>query len=167
MTLVSRLLYIAAAVTALSATGCGGEKTAITTNAAHRDSSGSVKSVPTTDTGKHPDGPVNPPYLEKKLEAGECEAVASETNEILARSENSTDLAEARLFHALAIACLGNDAAVELDQAEGSRSLLSSDSVEILDRVQAEGVPRTRAQVRALLPRRTTKTATATATEQP
>jgi hypothetical protein len=105
--------------------------------------------------------------LEKELEAGDCDIVASQTADVLARSEESADKAEAHLYHALADACLGNDAAAELDQAEASRTLLSEHSVEILDRVKAEGVPRSPAEVRAVLPLRVTTTTTTTTTIEP
>ena len=160
----SRLLCIAAAGTALI-TGCGSEKSAIRTIVTHPTSSGNGGTEPAKDTGTDSEDPENPKYLEKKLDDGDCAGVASDTDETLATSGNSTDRAEAHLFHALAIACGGHDAAAELDQAEASRTLLSDESVKILDRVKAQGVPRSPAQVHAVLPLRiTTTTTTTTAT---
>jgi hypothetical protein len=152
MTWPGRLLCVAVALTALSGTSCGGERSAVKTVTQREISKTSTpaKEDPTGDGDTPPE--VNPPFLEKKLDEGDCAGVASDTSEILASSETPTDLAEAHLFHALAIACLGDDATAELDQAEASRTLLSDESVKILDRIKAEGVPQGLAEVHDVLP---------------
>jgi hypothetical protein len=159
MTWAGRFFCVAAVLTALSGTSCGGERNLVTTVAQREISKTSTpaKSGP-TGSNDGTGGEVNPPFLEKKLEEGDCAGVANDTNEILAHSETPTDLAEAHLFHALAIACLGDDSTAELDQAEASRTLLSDESVKILDRVKSEGVPRTPAEVHDVLPARTIAT---------
>lgn len=155
------LLFAVAALTALGATACGGEIIAVKTVTAQGVTS-VVEERPgsTTDTRTDPPDPLNPQSLEKELEAGECDLVASQTAEVLATSESKTPatVAEAHLYHALADACLGNNATAELDQAEASRTLLSDGSVKILDRVRSEGVPQTPAEVQDVLPVRTIAT---------
>lgn len=161
MVRASRLLCIAAAVTALGVTACGGEKIAIKTVVQTKTQGDTTQTdtaqKDTGDTGtgeENRSGPQNTTYR-KKFDAGDCGGVESATIETLNGNPDSTQAAEAHLYHALAVACLGHDASAELDQAEASRALLSSESVEILDRVKAEGVPRDHTEVRDLLPRKT------------
>jgi hypothetical protein len=156
-------LSVAVAAVALSATGCGGEKRAVKTDAREQPPTTVGPGNPaftTTTFETNPTGPGNPTYFKKKLEERECESVKAATSTVLAVSQNTKELTEAHLYHALADACLGNDARAELDQVEASRALLSEDSMIILDGVKTKGVPHGAGQVQALLPTRTV-------TEQP
>jgi hypothetical protein len=97
-----------------------------------------------------------------KLKDGDCEFVRSKTASIIAASPNPAVLAAAHLYHALAVGCLGGDAAAEIRQVRTDASVLDGTSREIVARIATAGVPQNLAQVRSVLPATLPTTSTLT-----
>jgi hypothetical protein len=87
------------------------------------------------------------------LKRGECGPVERAASGIITRAGDPVLLAEAHLYHALAIGCAGDeaDARKELEGVEAKQNLLSASSQQILRQIALQGIPRDATDVRAVL----------------
>jgi hypothetical protein len=87
------------------------------------------------------------------LKRGECGPAERAASEAITRRVDPVQLAEAHLYHALAIGCAGDEAAAknEIEGVEAKQNLLSASSQQILRQIAIQGVPRDATDVRVVL----------------
>lgn len=142
---------------------CGGDEQAATPATPGQATSQSVPATepqqtepPSTESppteAPPDDNGLGNPLFRKKLRDGDC-SVVSDTETVIAQTSDPSQLAEAHLYHGLAMAlCGGNEAAAkeEIDAVRAQADLLSPESRETLDQIGVS-LPATVPDLRAVV----------------